>query len=799
VSALESALLGLANGTQPEPEMVSVTVKFTGPVADLEAVGFKAWTVIPSPDERPAIAAGPIPSDRLHDLAALPGVLYVEGSRPHRSELNVSVPEVQADVLHSRNPASKGAGVVVGIIDSGIDIDHRSFRNDDGTTRIRGIWDQVLGARPGTGEAPPARFPGPPAVGVEYTQADIDATLRNRESGTAFPAGTKAVRTVDVDGHGTHVAGIAAGDGSQNGNCRGEGVFVGVAPAADILVVKRSGDNPAIGQSTNLLHALDWMWNHPVVLGNPTAVPPVPPRPIVVNMSFGDNRGPHDGTSLVESGLDLFLLTNPGHAAVKSAGNEGDTNRHAQIGVSPNGTNDLTFRINPNETTDCHLELWFSTDDRLSVTLRGPVPAGGGARPTIGQVGPNTPATPFVVNPTAPAPRQMTVTITSRVDDPRNGACSVEMDFSTPAPVPPARPAPLLDGEYEIHLENVLNHFAIVDAYIDKGLPGLVFTSNVTRDGTLTVPGTAKQVITVGAYAQKSFLFFNWSGDLTSFSSFGPTRDGSLKPDIAAPGAKITSVKSQVGKHCCCDCCVDFYTDTTKGDGPFEGTSMAAPHATGVIALMLEKDPTLPSLRIKEILQSTAREPTVSHQVLPDDQWGAGRLSAVGAVDGVTGPNPITGPTPFAGPMPSITSPGPSPRAGPGADPRPVSELAAEMRSWMAQAPAAQHWAALVSRHFSEVRGLINHNKRVATCWHRMEGPRLLAALGPAMSGVGVLTIVDDSEALWIWRSRVARFLDMLERFGSAQLAADARSHRDLVLALELDDLAALLRAGRAA
>ena len=772
--------------------MVSVTVKFTGSVADLEAVGFKAWTVIPSPDERPSIAAGPILTTRLNDLAALPGVLYVEGTRPHRPELNISVPEVQADVLHSRNPARKGAGVVVGIIDSGIDIEHRSFRNDDGTTRVRGIWDQRLGALPGTGEAPPARFPGPPAVGVEYTQADIDATLRNRESHTPMPVGTKVVRTVDDDGHGTHVAGIAAGDGSQSGNCRGAGVYVGVAPAADILVVKDRFNNAAIGQLTNLLNALDWMWNHPVVLGDETSVVPMPPQPIVVNMSFGDNRGPHDGTSLVETGLDLFLLTNPGRAAVKSAGNEGDTKRHAQLGVLPNGVSDLTFRVNPDETADCHLEMWFSRDDALTVTLRGPVPAGGGARPTIARVGPNTAAAPFVVNPGAPAPRQTTVTITSRVNDPRNGACCVEMDFSTPAPIPPAKAAPLFDGEYEIHLENLISHFAIVNAYIDKGEPGLVFTSNVTRDGTITVPGTAKEVITVGAYAQKSFLFFQWSGDLTFFSSFGPTRDGAAKPDIAAPGAKITSVKTHVGKHCCCDCCIDFYTDKTKEGGGFEGTSMAAPHATGVIALMLGEDATLHSQRIKEILQNTAREPTVSHGSLPDDQWGAGRLSAVGAVDGVTTPTPIAGPTPTVGPAPPVTPP--SPLAGPTSALRLASDPAALLRT-----PAGQHWAALVSRHFSEVRGLINSNKRVATFWHRMEGPRLLATLGPALSGVGVLTVADDPEALSAWRPRLACFLDMLEQFGSAQLAADTRSHRDLLLTLDLDDLTAMLLLGRAA
>lgn len=804
-SALETALLKFVDGSGPE--MVSVAVKFTCPVADLEAAGFKAWTVIPSPDERPSIAAGPVPAVRLAELAAVPGVLYVEGSRQQHRELNHSVPEIQADVLHGRNPAQKGAGVVIGIIDSGIDIDHKSFRNDDGTTRIRGIWDQTINVRVGT-EAPPAQFPGPPAIGVEYTEADINATLQNRENGTPFPPPTaanpnppKQVRTVDRDGHGTHVAGIAAGDGSQSGNCRGSGVFVGVAPAADILVVKRNDDNPEIGQSTNLLNALSWIWQHPAVVGNPTAQPPVPPRPVVVNMSFGDNRGPHDGTSLVESGLSLFLLTNSGHAAVKSAGNERDTARHAQLGVSPNGERDLTFAVRPDETADRHLELWFSRDDRLTATLRGPVPPGGGARPVIGTVGPNTPATPFVVNPTAPAPRQTTATMTSRVDDPRNGACCIELDLSTPpAAAAGAKPAPLLDGEYEIHLENGLAHFAIVDGYIDKGEPGLVFTSSVEPEGTLTVPGTAEHIITVGAYAQKSFLFFEWSGGLKDFSSFGPTRDGRPKPDIAAPGAKVTSVKTKVGTHCCCDCCVDFYTDETPKGGGYEGTSMAAPHVTGTVALMLEKSPTLNALDIKRILQDTAREPTVDHGVLPDSSWGAGRVSAVGAVDGVPGPTPLVGPTPLIGPTPVPGPGGPVPVAGPTARLRPSTGADAEPPGrWLLQTPLGQHWAALVSRHFSEVRGLINSNPRVATFWHRMEGPRLLQTLGAGFSGTGVLTVLDPPRPPAAWRAEVARFLDMLERFGSDQLAADTRAHRDLLLSLRADDIVALLTPASAA
>jgi subtilisin family serine protease len=798
--ALETALARLADSSHPGPETVSVTVMFTCPVADLEAAGFVAWTVIPSPDDRPSIAAGPIPTSRLRELAAVPGVRYVEGSQPHHRELNVSVPEIGADTLHDRNPGSKGAGVVVAVIDSGIDIDHRSFRNDDGTTRIVGIWDQTL-IPTGPLEAPPAMFvrppPAPPPPGVEYTRADIDATLQNRENGTPFPPPTAgpprsaiAVRTVDTDGHGTHVAGIAAGDGSQSGNCRGSGVFVGVAPAADILIVKRSTDNPRIGESTNLLNALDWVWSHPAVVGNPTATPPVPPRPVVVNMSFGDNCGPHDGTSPVESGLDLFLLTHRGHAAVKSAGNEGATSRHAKFGVPARGFVDVTFRVNPREFSDCRLELWYQRNESLSMTLRGPVPPGGGARPTIATVGANDVATPFPADPATPVARRTTVTITTRTQDPRNSNGLIEMDFSSPAGVP------LFAGEYEIHLENAFDSFVIVDGYTDKNTPGLVFTSNVDRDSTITTPGNGKLTVTVGAYApRRGVLFFKWNGDLTNFSSFGPTRDVRTKPDIAAPGAKVTSVKSGVAglKHCCCDCCVWSYTDETKEGGEFSGTSMAAPHATGVVALMLEKDATLSSLDILKTLADTASEPEVDHGSLPDDKWGAGRLNALGAVDGVPGPSPIAGPTPLLGPTPG-PPPVPVPLFGPTALLRP-SDDGGPPGAWLLTTPAGQHWYALFSRHFSEVRGLINSNKRVALYWHRMDGPPLLRLLGSALAGVGVLTIADDPEELLAWRPKVGRFLDALEQFGSPGLAADVRSHRDLLLSLDLHDIVAMIAA----
>jgi hypothetical protein len=446
------------------------------------------------------------------------------------------------------------------------------------------------------------------------------------------------------------------------------------------------------------------------------------------------------------------------------------------------------------------------------VTLRAPIPAGGGTRRSSTPVAPNSGAVPFNAN-VAPAARLVTATINSRSDDPRNGAGFIHIGLTTNATLPTPK-APLLDGEWEIHLQNVLPRSARVDLYIDNGDDAPKFTSHATRAGSITTPGTAKMVATVAAYApQKSFLFFDWSGDLTSFSSFGPTRDGDPKPNIAAPGSKVTSTRAGEQQHCCCNCCMAFYTDRTAGGHDFQGTSMAAPHVTGTIALMFEKDPTLHALDILQILGRSALAPQVSHGTLPDTQWGAGRLNAFGAVDVVGAPPPVPGP-PVTPPHLSGQT-GPAPASVPSARPRrasvPIVRASARGRlvhvpsggreppalwtSTALQSPTAQQWAALVSRHFSEVRGLVNNQRKAATCWHRLGGPQLLNAMHPALAGSGILTIHDDPAALAIWQARAHRFLDVLERLGSAELAGAVRQHRGLLTAdvnLVVDQIFAL-------
>src|SRR3984957_8519603 len=184
---------------EPE-ERVDVIVGLTGDIADLEAVGFTPRSVLENPSQLLKIVTGSILVERLEDLAAVEHVVEVEGPRRLHTLLNYSVPEIHADALHNDTPSRKGSGVVVGVIDTGIDWRHPDFIQPDGeTSRILALWDQIN--NPGAGDKK-----GPNGLGVEYLQEDISDAIK----------GKKTLQTSDSekgDGHGTHVAGIAEGRG----------------------------------------------------------------------------------------------------------------------------------------------------------------------------------------------------------------------------------------------------------------------------------------------------------------------------------------------------------------------------------------------------------------------------------------------------------------------------------------------------------------------------------------------------------------------------------------------------------
>jgi hypothetical protein len=222
------------------------------------------------------------------------------------------------------------------LVDTGIDWTHPDFRTDrdgDGfeeSSRILWLWDQTETGAFGS----PRKVP----FGTEYTREEIEAALRS---------GVNIVNERDESGHGTHVTGIAVGDGSASG-----GTFVGMAPNAEMILVKTSYF------STDIVEGVRYVFEKASWLG----------KPAVVNLSLGGHFGPHDGTSLFEQGLEAFL-GQPGRAIVASAGNDGDQNIHLGGQLRPREA--FTFTFVPNEET-AYVNIWYSGSANFTVSVTSP-------------------------------------------------------------------------------------------------------------------------------------------------------------------------------------------------------------------------------------------------------------------------------------------------------------------------------------------------------------------------------------------------------------------------------------------
>jgi subtilisin family serine protease len=538
---------------------IRVLLHFAGDLAAAHAAGFRPTTVAGD------VAAGVTTFAALDELEQVENVTVIASSRPMQRELNVSLGEVGADRLHSATPSCRGAGVIVGIIDSGIDFRHGCFRDPAGNTRILAIWDQHLSPR--AGESSPQPF----GYGVEYTRAAIDGAL----------AGGGSVGHVDYDpnGHGTHVAGIVAGNGSVAGNGFEAGAFVGVAPEADLVVVANQGDSAAT------LDAVAYLLQTAARLE----------RPIAINLSQGDNLGPHDGSSELERGIDQ-LLGGPGVALVKSAGNAADTGTHARGAVEQDAMVAVPFAVPTFDESPDTIDVWYGGNDAMEMAIRTP----GGKLSRL--VRPGDPPTKL------PLPNGNRVWVESSIGSPLNGDNQIYVQL-----LPGARPE-IEPGEWELVLRGVvITGDGRFDAWIEPaGVFPRFLPPFVASECTITNPGTSSKVITVGAYVTVSSLVKK--GSLAAFSSRGPSRDGRRKPDLSAPGQRVTSTRVMDGTS----------KDPYRAES---GTSMAAPHVTGTIALLLEKRRSLTQGEILAHLTQTARLDVFTSNP-PDPDWGAGKLDA---------------------------------------------------------------------------------------------------------------------------------------------------------------------------
>jgi len=682
-------------GISPDTQFY-IALRFTGDLDALIQAGFTLGNSVGN------IAYGVTDLAGLEALAKHPQVEHIEKQRKAQLQLDDSIPDMHVNEVWTRSGDNftgyNGKDVIVGIIDTRIDIRHHAFRRADGSSRIAAIWDQTLTAQ--GGETTPsaitqptiATSPTPLAYGVEYARGQITDTIQNSSP-------TVPVRHQDQNGHGTHVAGIAAGDGSQSGGCHGSFHYIGVATEADIAMVRlwglTTGDtNPPNTPNDFMIDAIRYLLNLAQGLH----------QPIAINLSLGSFNELMDGTSADCLAVDQLLNNNStGTAIVFAAGNDGDNNFHASgtVPAGPTATLQLKFRLMPGDQKRRRVVIRY-TGSNLQIKLQSPVSGANGLINFVSFGSPGNSATAngggagssvFISNTLA---NQIVISIT-----PPNTALN-----------PLAATGPNSAGEWTIDLRDSGTTATPIDAFCTGGSShddkSPFFTNNTTSRSTLCSDASGIQCISVGAYQV--------GGRLATFSGRGPTLDAAArtKPEICAPGVDITSAglqKDRTGcQACCCECCQDFYVDKN-------GTSMAAPHVTGLIALMLHRNPNLTHTQIRTLL--TANPTPRPGDSTPGENlgWGAGKANAKAVMDQVIQVNP-----PVA--LSIVELPG--------------TEQFETLRERFLETIRGPELSELFPRHVKEVMALVNSNRKVATVWHRCRGPvwirlALRAAYTPGM------------------------------------------------------------------
>lgn len=561
----------LQYGYNPEEESWQIIVKHIGSIRHFEEI-FPDTRVVELLNQYAIITTK---ARYIEAIAAMPEVEFIE--KPKRLYFNLEqgrsvscINTVQKNPV-VRNPAETGGlnltgqGVLVGIIDSGIDYFHPAFQDAEGNSRIAYLWDQSAGEEQAEG-----RVPAGYNFGAQYSMQDINEALHAGSQA----AGERLVPVRDRgSGHGTAVAAVAAGNGAGSAGNR----YRGIATESELIVVKLGRSDENFAGTTEVMMGLDYVVQKAIELQ----------KPVAINLSFGNNNGAHDGQSLFENYISELNGVWKNVIAVAS-GNEGDSRHHARVQLAT-GRETISFAIGANERS-MSLQIWKQYVDEFSIQIESPAGQ---------QI--------LVV-------REEESAISYNV-----GGNKLLVLYGSPNPYTTSQEIFIewIPRGEEQFIESGVWKIIFTPEKIKDGTVNLWFPTveaiglstgflSAEPDTTLTIPSAARNVITVGAYRSDN-------DSIAPFSGRGNTTDGRSMPTLVAPGVGVITAMPGGG--------YGPRTGTSIA-APFATGSAALMMEWGIVR---GNDPYLYGEKIKAYLMKGARKLPGQTKV-PDVAYGYGAL-----------------------------------------------------------------------------------------------------------------------------------------------------------------------------
>ena len=550
-----------------------------------------------------------IPVETLESISMLSAISYIQVDEPCTKNLDSLRHFTKVNEVHNGLNLPKGftgKDVIIGIVDNGFDYTNPVFLDPAGTSnRIKRIWEQG-----GYGSKP---------VGFSYGREIKENQLSLYQTDS------------EEDSHGTHVSGIAGGSGLASG-----GQFTGVAPSADYVLGSFSNNSTgnafSTGQST-ILDGINYIFQYAASVN----------KPAVVNLSLGIHIGPHDGTSLFDQACDA--LAGKGKIIVGAAGNEGNSKVHISHQFSQIDSILMTF---PQSFLSGGVDIWGEQGKDFCFRLYY-YDYDSGMLADSSDLFCTQDNLPYVetYDTIAASNRIRVYYATSHSEFNNKPRASIGFSFSQ-----------FIVGIKVFGTDGKIDMWNITDMPFESaGLQGAKEGDYIKCVGE--IGGTGIRIISVGSYTTRN-SYTNIDGNLiniggenqniSSFSSRGPTADGRVKPEITAPGSSIISSVNSFDTfmqpmEADWESVTHEFTYNNKNwhYAAFDGTSMATPATVGVIALMLEANPTLTPEIVKEALKQSAIKDNFTGNIGSngDNTWGRGKLNAYDAVKYVIEHTPV--------------------------------------------------------------------------------------------------------------------------------------------------------------